>query len=153
MIFGANFRRQAHVLALRLSEDCDDQHLAERLKARAADPIFEGQREPEERQTKGAASESSLLQMKGPAIGVHCAGVIPSAPNSEGLDFQQAQGGRKIGRDVFLACIAARSWMAWRLEEILAKRLFWFYWALDFAKIFQELQNLGFGFEWPVSVV
>ena len=36
MIFGANFRRQAHV-CLRLAEDSDDQHLAERLKAMAAD--------------------------------------------------------------------------------------------------------------------
>jgi hypothetical protein len=47
MIFGANFRRQAHV-CLRLAEACDDQHLAERLKAMAAD-LFSKADETEER--------------------------------------------------------------------------------------------------------
>jgi hypothetical protein len=47
MIFGANFRRQAHV-CLRLAEDSDDQHLAERLKAMAAD-LFSKADETEER--------------------------------------------------------------------------------------------------------
>jgi hypothetical protein len=36
MIFGTHFRRQARV-CLRLADTCDDQHLAERLKAMAAD--------------------------------------------------------------------------------------------------------------------
>ena len=36
MIFGTHFRRQARV-CLRLSESCEDQHLAERLEAMAAD--------------------------------------------------------------------------------------------------------------------
>jgi hypothetical protein len=36
MIFGTPFRRQARV-CLRLADNCDDQHLAERLKAMAAD--------------------------------------------------------------------------------------------------------------------
>jgi hypothetical protein len=36
MIFAGDWRRQAHVCA-RLAEDCEDQHLAERLKLMAAD--------------------------------------------------------------------------------------------------------------------
>jgi hypothetical protein len=35
MVFGMGFRRQARVCA-RLAEDCDDRHLAERLKIMAA---------------------------------------------------------------------------------------------------------------------
>jgi hypothetical protein len=38
MIFGVDFRRQARVCA-RLAEDCDDQHLAERLKTMAANLV------------------------------------------------------------------------------------------------------------------
>jgi hypothetical protein len=36
MIFAAHWRRQARVCA-RLAEDCEDQHLAERLRQMAAD--------------------------------------------------------------------------------------------------------------------
>ena len=36
MIFAADWRRQARVCA-RLAEDCEDQHLAERLSLMAAD--------------------------------------------------------------------------------------------------------------------
>ena len=36
MIFAGDWRRQARVCA-RLAEDCEDQHLAERLKLMAAD--------------------------------------------------------------------------------------------------------------------
>jgi len=36
MIFGLDFRRQARVCA-RLAEECDDQYLAERLRAMASD--------------------------------------------------------------------------------------------------------------------
>jgi hypothetical protein len=36
MIFAADWRRQARVCA-RLAEDCEDQHLAERLRLMAAD--------------------------------------------------------------------------------------------------------------------
>jgi hypothetical protein len=35
MVFGVDFRRQARVCA-RLAEDCDDQHLAQRLKIMAS---------------------------------------------------------------------------------------------------------------------
>jgi hypothetical protein len=36
MVCSLSFRRQAHV-CLRLAEDCDDRHLAERLKTMASD--------------------------------------------------------------------------------------------------------------------
>jgi hypothetical protein len=49
MIFGVNFRRQARV-CLGLAEACDDQHLAERLKAMAADLLAKAE-ETEERPT------------------------------------------------------------------------------------------------------
>ncbi len=38
MIYGLDFRRQARVCA-RLAEDCDDRHLANRLKTMAADLV------------------------------------------------------------------------------------------------------------------
>ncbi|HWO38910.1 MAG TPA: hypothetical protein VNO32_59810 [Candidatus Acidoferrum sp.] len=60
MIFGANFRRQAHV-CLRLAEDSDDQHLAERLKAMAAD-LFSKADETEERPNENAASEPAYCK-------------------------------------------------------------------------------------------
>ena len=55
MIFGANFRRQARV-CLRLAKACDDQHLAERLKAMAAD-LFSKADETEERANENAPGE------------------------------------------------------------------------------------------------
>src|ERR1700692_2957354 len=55
MILEANFRRQAHV-CLRLAEACDDQHLAARLKAMAAD-LFSKADETEERPNENAASQ------------------------------------------------------------------------------------------------
>jgi hypothetical protein len=55
MIFGANFRRQARV-CLRLSESCDDQHLAERLKAMAADLLSKAD-ETEELPTEKALGQ------------------------------------------------------------------------------------------------
>jgi hypothetical protein len=60
MIFGANFRRQAHV-CLRLAEDSDDQHLAERLKAMAAD-LFSKADETEERPNENAANEPAYCK-------------------------------------------------------------------------------------------
>jgi hypothetical protein len=55
MILEANFRRQARV-CLRLAEACDDQHLAARLKAMAADLISKAD-ETEERPNENAAGE------------------------------------------------------------------------------------------------
>jgi hypothetical protein len=57
MIFGANFRRQAHV-CLRLAEDCDDEHLAERLTAMAMD-LFSKANETEEHPNENAASAAN----------------------------------------------------------------------------------------------
>jgi hypothetical protein len=59
MIFGANFRRQAHV-CLRLAEACDDQHLAERLKAMAAD-LFSKADETEERPNENAGESAYCM--------------------------------------------------------------------------------------------
>jgi hypothetical protein len=55
MIFGVNFRRQARV-CLRLAEACDDQHLAERLKA-MADDLFSKADESEECPHENAPGE------------------------------------------------------------------------------------------------
>jgi hypothetical protein len=60
MIFGANFRRQAH-FCLRLAENCNDQHLAERLKAMAAD-LFSKAVETEECPNENAASEPTYCK-------------------------------------------------------------------------------------------
>jgi hypothetical protein len=55
MIFGAHFRRQA-LVCLRLAESCHDQHLAERLKAMAAD-LFSKAGETEERPYENTSRE------------------------------------------------------------------------------------------------
>ena len=55
MIFGTHFRRQA-LVCLRLAETCDDQHLAERLKAMAAD-LFSKASETEDRPYRNTAGE------------------------------------------------------------------------------------------------
>ena len=55
MIFGVNFRRQARV-CLRLAEACDDRHLAERLKAMAADLLSKAE-ETEEFPKENAPGE------------------------------------------------------------------------------------------------
>jgi hypothetical protein len=52
MILGVNFRHQARV-CLRLAEACDDPHLAERLKAMAAD-LFSKADEIEEHPNENA---------------------------------------------------------------------------------------------------
>ena len=54
MIFGTHFRRQARV-CLRLAEACDDQHLADRLTAMAADLLSKAD-EIEERLSSSAVS-------------------------------------------------------------------------------------------------
>jgi predicted regulator of Ras-like GTPase activity (Roadblock/LC7/MglB family) len=59
MIFGTNFRRQAHV-CLRLAETCDDQHLAERLTAMAAD-LFSKADETEERPNENAGESAHCM--------------------------------------------------------------------------------------------
>jgi hypothetical protein len=55
MIFGIHFRRQA-LVCLRLAKGCDDQHLAERLKAMAADLLSKAS-QTEERRCKNNTSE------------------------------------------------------------------------------------------------
>ena len=55
MIFGAHFRRQA-LVCLRLAKGCDDQHLAERLKAMAADLLSKAS-QTEERRCENNTSE------------------------------------------------------------------------------------------------
>jgi hypothetical protein len=60
MIFGANFRRQAHV-CLRLAEDSDDRHLAERLKAMAVD-LFSKADQTEERPNENVVSEPAYCK-------------------------------------------------------------------------------------------
>jgi len=55
MIFGAHFRRQA-LVCLRLAEGCEDQHLAERLKAMAAD-LFSKASQTEEPPNENTSSE------------------------------------------------------------------------------------------------
>jgi hypothetical protein len=59
MIFGVHFRRQA-LVCLRLAEACDDQHLADRLKAMAAD-LFSKASETEERPYENTAGEPVYL--------------------------------------------------------------------------------------------
>ena len=59
MIFAGNWRPQARVCA-RLAEDCEDQHLAERLRLMAADLAAKAD-EIEELPVEGSAHLKPLL--------------------------------------------------------------------------------------------
>jgi hypothetical protein len=83
MIFAGDWRRQARVCA-RLAEDCDDQHLAERLRLMAANLVAKA----DEIEELPRAAQTLQAAIGGVTTPVNSAKIVANWPRFENSSFR-----------------------------------------------------------------